>query len=65
MSANLELARVRSEATAALRESEQRYRALVTASSYAVYRMNADWTQMLHLEGQGSLPIPRARVEIG
>ena len=53
VSANLELARVRSEATAALRESEQRYRALVTASSYAVYRMNADWTQMLHLEGQG------------
>jgi signal transduction histidine kinase len=53
VSANLELARVRAEATAALRESEQRYRALATASSYAVYRMNADWTQMLHLEGRG------------
>jgi signal transduction histidine kinase len=53
VSANLELARVRSEATAALRESEQRYRALVKASSFAVYRMNADWTQLLHLEGQG------------
>jgi len=53
VSANLELARVRSEATAALRQSEERYRALVTASSYVVYRMNADWTQMLRLEGQG------------
>ena len=51
--ANLELARVRSAATAALSESEARYRALVTASSYVVYRMNADWTQMLQLEGQG------------
>jgi signal transduction histidine kinase/response regulator of citrate/malate metabolism len=53
VSANLELARVRAEATAALRESEQRYRALVTASSYVVYRMNADWSQMLRLEGRG------------
>jgi PAS domain S-box-containing protein len=37
----------------ALRESEGRLRALVSASSYAVYRMNPDWSQMLALEGQG------------
>jgi signal transduction histidine kinase/DNA-binding response OmpR family regulator len=53
VSANLELARVRAAATAALRESEQRYRALAQASSYAIYRMNADWTEMIEMEGQG------------
>ena len=37
----------------ALRESEGRLRALVEASSYAVYRMNPDWSQMLALDGQG------------
>lgn len=37
----------------ALRESEGRLRALVSASSYAVYRMSADWSQMLALDGQG------------
>jgi signal transduction histidine kinase len=51
--ANIELARVRSEATAALRESEERYRALVRAANYVVYRMNADWTEMIWLDGQG------------
>jgi signal transduction histidine kinase len=53
ISANLKLAQVRIEATAALRASEQRYRALVTASTYAVYRMNADWTELLQLDGRG------------
>ena len=37
----------------ALRESEGRLRALVAASSYALYRMSPDWSQMLALEGQG------------
>ena len=37
----------------AMRESEGRLRALVAASSYALYRMNPDWSQMLALEGQG------------
>ena len=37
----------------ALRTSEGRLRALVSASSYAIYRMNADWTEMLEMEGQG------------
>jgi PAS domain-containing protein len=40
-------------ADGALRASEGRLRALVSASSYAIYRMNADWTEMLELEGQG------------
>ncbi len=56
VSANLELARVRKEATAALRESEGRFRALVTASSTVVYRMSPDWTKMLYLLGQDFIP---------
>jgi PAS domain S-box-containing protein len=39
-----------------LRESEGRLRALVTASSYAIYRMSADWSHMLALEGRGFIP---------
>ena len=37
----------------ALRESEGRFRAFVAASSYVLYRMNPDWSEMLALEGQG------------
>jgi signal transduction histidine kinase/DNA-binding response OmpR family regulator len=51
--ASLGFARVRREAESAVRKSEERLRALVNATSYAVYRMNSDWTQMLELEGQG------------
>ena len=36
----------------ALRKSEERFRALVTASSDVVYRMNADWSEMRQLHGQ-------------
>jgi len=36
----------------ALRESEARFRALVTASSDAVYRMSADWSEMRQLDGR-------------
>ncbi len=50
---HLHLTRVRREAQAALRESESRFRALVLASSDAVYRMNADWSEMRYLEGRG------------
>lgn len=39
-------------AEAALRESEARFRAFVTASSDAVYRMSADWTEMHSLVGK-------------
>jgi transcriptional regulator with GAF, ATPase, and Fis domain len=33
-------------------ESEKRFRALVNASSYVVYRMSADWSEMWQLEGR-------------
>ncbi|MFC0199373.1 PAS domain-containing protein [Paracoccus rhizosphaerae] len=39
----------------ALRQSESRYRAFVTASSDVVYRMSPDWTEMRRLHGQGFL----------
>ena len=35
-----------------LRMSEERFRAFVTASSDAVYRMSPDWSEMLHLQGR-------------
>ena len=37
----------------ALRASEERYRAFVTASTDVVYRMSADWSQMRQLDGKG------------
>lgn len=40
-------------AASALRHSEGRLRALVAASSYALYRMSPDWSEMLALDGQG------------
>ena len=36
----------------AIAESEQRFRAFVTATADVVYRMNADWTEMRHLDGR-------------
>jgi PAS domain S-box-containing protein len=36
----------------ALRRSEERFRALVTATSDVVYRMSPDWREMLHLRGR-------------
>lgn len=42
----------RRRAEDALAASEARYRALVQASSEAVYRMNADWTEMRQLVGR-------------
>ncbi len=38
-----------------LRDSEERFRALVNATSDVVYRMNADWTEMRALDGRGFL----------
>jgi signal transduction histidine kinase/DNA-binding response OmpR family regulator len=46
----------------AVRESEERFRALVNASSYAVYRMSPDWREMRQLDGRGFIsdtPKPR------
>jgi len=40
---------------AALRESEERFRALVTASSDVLYRMSPSWTEMRQLGGGGFL----------
>jgi PAS domain S-box-containing protein len=36
----------------ALRQSEERFRAFVTASSDVVYRMSPDWSEMRHLQGR-------------
>jgi signal transduction histidine kinase len=52
----LELARVRRESNAAVRESEERFRAFVTASSDAVYRMSPNWSEMRSLRGRGFIP---------
>lgn len=38
-----------------LSESEERFRALVTATSDVIYRMNPDWTVMRQLEGSSFL----------
>lgn len=38
-----------------LRESEERFRALVTASTDVVYRVSADWSELRQLEGRGFL----------
>ena len=45
----------RAQAEARLRDSEERFRALVKASSDAIYRMSADWTEMRRLDGRGFL----------
>ena len=37
----------------AIEQSEQRFRALVNATSYVVYRMSPDWSEMRQLDGQG------------
>jgi PAS domain S-box-containing protein len=36
-------------------KSEERFRALVTAGSDMIFRMNADWSEMLFLDGRGFL----------
>ncbi|CAN5756505.1 hypothetical protein BH23GEM11_BH23GEM11_06610 [soil metagenome] len=53
--AQLQLARVRRDATQSVRESEARLRAFVTASSDVVYRMSPDWSEMRQLEGRDYL----------
>ena len=45
----------RVSAELALRKSEERFRALIKASSDVLYRMNPDWTQMLELHSDGFL----------
>ena len=43
----------RKQAEELLRQSEERLRALVNASSDMVYRMSADWSKMSQLDGRG------------
>jgi PAS domain S-box-containing protein len=45
----------RKRAEELLRRSEERFRALVNASSDVVYRMNPDWSEMRELEGRSFL----------
>jgi PAS domain S-box-containing protein len=42
----------RKRAEEALRQSEERFRAFVTASSDVVYRMSPDWSEMRELDGR-------------
>jgi DNA-binding response OmpR family regulator len=54
--AQLNMAEFRRKSTAALRESESRFRALVLATSDVSYSMNADWTEMRYLNGRDFIP---------
>ena len=50
-----EVVTARKRGDEALRESEARLRALLNATSYVVYRMNPDWTEMRQLDDRGFL----------
>ena len=53
----------RARAEARVRESEQRLRALVGASSDIIFRVSADWTELRELEGRDLPPLsPQPRV---
>lgn len=45
----------RTQTAEALRESEERLRALTTATNDVIYRMSPDWTEMYHLDGRNFL----------
>ena len=48
----LQITRMRREADQSIRASEERFRALVSATSDVIYRMSPDWTEMRHLQGR-------------
>ena len=52
VSAHVQMARMRQESERVVRESEQRFRALVNATSDIIYRMGPDWSEMRVLEGR-------------
>lgn len=47
--------RLRLESERQVRESEERFRALATATFYSIYRMSPDWSEMRQLSGAGFL----------
>jgi len=51
------------KAEEALRTSEERFRALVTASSYVIYRMSPDWSEMWQLDGRGFISDTQHAIE--
>ena len=48
----LQITRLRQQADESIRASEERFRALVSATSDVVYRVSADWSEMRHLQGR-------------
>jgi len=48
----LALSHIRRDAELRVRASEERFRALVASTSDVIYRMSADWSEMLQLEGR-------------
>lgn len=53
---HLALARLRRESNLEIRQSEERFRAFVAASSDVIYQMSPDWKTMRHLEGREFIP---------
>ncbi len=56
VAAHLDMARMRKEYAERIRQSEERLRALVTASFDVVYRMSPDWDEMRYLQGKDFIP---------
>ncbi len=54
--AHTQIAHLRRQVNDTIRESEERFRALVHASSDVVYRMSADWSEMRFLQGREFIP---------
>jgi PAS domain S-box-containing protein len=52
---HLMLSRLRQESEERIRQSEQRFRALASATFYSIYRMAPDWSEMWQLNGAGFL----------
>ncbi len=52
----LQINRLRRESEQAIRQSEERLRALISATSDVVYRMSPDWTEMRFLRGREFVP---------
>lgn len=48
----LKLAHIRLESNAMLKESDRRFRALISASSEVIYTMSSDWSEMHRLVGR-------------